>query len=327
MPSDNGPEELQKIVDSLRSARADLEQKLEQANNEISAHEGLLNMAMEDMKRLYDDLLSAQSRLMQADKLAAIGLLAAGIMHEINNPMACVSGTISMLHEHVAAFKASAEANAELRNAVVAGDRNRALEALKNAEETDKRVRLDYVLNDIPELLRTCMTGLTSIEKIVKSLRTFSRSDKGVMVPEDIHAVIDSVIDIVWNQIKYKAELVKSYADLPKVTCNAQQIGQVFVNLLVNASHAIREDGKITLRTYSDDGYLRVDVEDTGSGIPPEVMPRIFETFFTTKEAGKGTGLGLSISMDIVKKHNGTLTVRSQPGEGTCFTVSLPLGP
>jgi len=263
--------------------------KLEGTHIELEAHEGLLRFAMDDMRRIYEDLMKAQAQLLQADKLATIGLLTAGIIHEINTPLMASQGFLTLLNEDIS------------------------------------RVEKKFDSETVREMFQHCLDALKKISYIVNHIKTFSRSDKGVMGLEDVNKVIESVITLVWNQIKYRMELRREYGQVPRVNCNAQQLGQVFLNLLVNATQAIKDKGVITLRTYSKDGFVCAEVRDTCAGIPNEILPKIFEPFFTTKEAGEGTGLGLSISYDIIKKHHGNIEVESETGKGTVFKVSLPI--
>ncbi len=266
--------------------REALKAELERVRGELEAHEGLVRLAMDDMRHLYEDLLSSQVRLLQADKLAAIGILTAGIVHEIKNPLMFTHGNVWLLQE-----------------------------GLKSGS----------LPPNAPQLLEEALVGLDRIMTIVQDVRTFSRSDKGRSAPEDLNRLLESVIRIVWNEIKKKAELRREFGVLGPVTCNAQQIGQVFLNLLVNASQAIEGQGVITVRTRpAASGGAVVEIQDTGKGMTPEVQARLFEPFFTTKGAEEGTGLGLSISADILKRHGGRISARSAPGEGTTFTVELP---
>jgi two-component system NtrC family sensor kinase len=192
------------------------------------------------------------------------------------------------------------------------------------------QLKLDYVQRDVHQLITECVDGAERVMKIVRDLKNFSRSDTDECEPTDLNSCLDSTINIVSNEIKYVADLKQVYGDLPKLCCNAQQINQVALNLLINAAHAVaatyrEEPGLITVKTWADQDNVWFSVSDTGCGIPAEVGSRIFEPFFTTKEVGKGTGLGLSISYEIIKKHGGELSVESLVDEGTTFTVRLPL--
>jgi two-component system NtrC family sensor kinase len=192
-------------------------------------------------------------------------------------------------------------------------------------------LKLEYVMRDISVLVEESNEGIDRIKRIVQDLRTFSRADSSAIASADLNSCMDSTINIVINEIKYAAELKREYGDLPKVSCNAQQINQVFMNLLINAAHAIQakgdEIGEIVIRSWCDQDSVFVSVSDTGCGIAPKNCTRIFDAFYTTKEIGKGTGLGLSISSGIIRKHDGEITLSSEVGVGSTFTIRLPLQP
>ena len=190
--------------------------------------------------------------------------------------------------------------------------------------EQRKRLKIDYILEDTPQLIAESQDGAQRVRKIVQDLKSFSRVDESEHKRVDLNECLDSTINIAWNEIKYVASLDREYGDIPPVQCYPQQLNQVFMNLLVNAAHAIEGQGTIRVRTWQEGDTICVAVSDTGCGIPAENLKRIFEPFFTTKDVGKGTGLGLSISYDIVKKHNGEMLVESEVGKGTTFTVRLP---
>lgn len=310
---------------AAKARLGETEKKLAQTRIELDAHEGLLRLAMEDMRKMYEDLLETQSRLLQADKLSAIGLLTAGVVHELVNPLACAQGTVSVLGNFSAAFSKLTGAGAALRKAVETGEKpEEARRLAREFEALERELDAAYLAKNIPELLSLSRQSLESMSRLLQSLRAFSRSDKGVVGPADLNRVLDGVVDIAWIHMKYKARLNKEYSQIPPVRCNAQQIGQVFMNLLVNAAQAVDKDGLVTLKTFREGNEVRVSVRDNGCGIPPEIQKKIFEPFFTTKPADKGTGLGLSICADIVKRHGGRIDVESEPGRWTCFTVSLP---
>ena len=191
--------------------------------------------------------------------------------------------------------------------------------------ENRKSLKIDYVLQDMGNLVRESLDGSERVRKIVQSLKSFSRVDETEYKVADINAGIESTINIVWNELKYKATVKKEYGDIPMTKCNPGQLNQVFMNMLVNAVNAIGERGEITVKTWTGNGDINISITDTGCGIPAENIKRIFEPFFTTKEVGKGTGLGLSIAYDIVKKHNGKIKVDSEVGKGTTFTVIIPV--
>lgn len=277
-----------------------------------------------ERKQTEEHLREIQAQLLQNEKMASIGQLSAGIAHEINNPMGFINSNLGTLEKYVDKFDRYIGTLEPLVQACADEQHWQAVQALR------KELKLDYVLRDIHQLLEESADGASRVMRIVQDLKTFSRSDTAQIARAELHQCIDSTINIIWNQIKYVAELHKEYGDLPKVPCNVQQINQVFMNLLVNACHAIQGKeldtlGTITVRTWSDADTAYIAVSDTGCGISKEVQRRIFEPFYTTKEVGKGTGLGLSISHEIIKKHGGELTVASEVGKGTTFTIQLPL--
>ena len=179
--------------------------------------------------------------------------------------------------------------------------------------------------DDIGNLLKESRDGTENMRKIVAELCAFASPDKEANVPVDLEALMESMLSIAKNEIKYKAQLRKNYSKVPSVNCNPQKIGQVFVNLLTNAAHAIKDKGFITVRIYAKDRYAYVDISDTGCGIPAENLTKIFDPFFTTRPVGSGVGLGLSVSYDIVKKHGGTIFFSSIVDRGTTFSVKLPM--
>ena len=195
------------------------------------------------------------------------------------------------------------------------------LQALKT------KIDLEFLKEDIPVLMRESKEGIVRVRKIVQDLKDFSHVDAGQeWVWANLIQGIDSTLNVVNNEIKYKADVVRDYGDMPDIECLPSQINQVVMNLVVNAAHAIgSERGTITIRTGVDGDDVWFEVADNGSGIPKDILSRIFDPFFTTKPVGKGTGLGLSLSYGIVQKHHGRLEVTSEVGKGTCFRVTLPI--
>jgi two-component system NtrC family sensor kinase len=191
-----------------------------------------------------------------------------------------------------------------------------------------KRLKIDHILDDAHQLIVESQDGAGWVRRIVQDLKSFSRVDQAETAFADLNEALETTINIAWNELKYVAELRKEFGDIPKVKCFPQQLNQVFLNLLVNAAHAMEgQQGTITVKTALADAgdVVVVSISDTGCGMTEEVRKRIFEPFYTTKEVGKGTGLGLSISYDIIKKHGGSIEVQSEPGRGTTFTIELPV--
>jgi len=276
-----------------------------------------LNAAMQRMNASLED---AQNQVIQAEKLASIGQISAGVAHEINNPVAFVLSNLTSLESYV-------EQICELLNRYVEGERS--LSPLPPALASARALRaakdFDFLRGDIVTLLAESRDGLMRVKRIVQDLRDFSRggADETWQVV-DLHACLDSTLNIVRNEIKYKASIARSYGDLPAIACLPSRLNQVFLNLLVNAGHAINAGGTITVSTGVAGEEAWVRIADTGCGIAPEHLNRIFEPFFTTKPVGQGTGLGLSVSYSIVRKHGGRIEVDSVVGEGSVFRIVLP---
>lgn len=267
------------------------------------------------IKRLED----AQGQLLQSEKLASVGQLAAGVAHEINNPIGFINSNLGSLKKQVADLLSVIAAYERAEPALASSP-----ELLAAIGEAKAAADLDFLRDDIQSLIAESLDGAHRVKKIVDNLKDFSRVDSAEWQHANLEQGLESTLNIVWNELKYKAEVVRQFAGLPEVECIASQINQVFLNLLVNAAHAIETRGTITLRTGFDDHVVWIEVEDTGKGIKPEHMGRIFEPFFTTKPVGQGTGLGLSLAYGIVQRHRGQLEVRSELGRGTVFRLTLP---
>lgn len=272
--------------------------------------------------KLEEYLREMQTQLLQNDKLATIGQLAAGVAHEINNPMGFIGSNLVTLGKYIEKYESYIGLLERQIRTGSPGELPEQVQAMRRS------LKLDYVMNDISILLDECGEGIDRVNRIVQDLRTFSHADTSSMVAADLNKCIESTINLVINELKYAAELKREYGDLAKITCNVQQINQVLMNLLINAVHAIQvkgeEVGEIVIRTWCDNKNAFVSVSDNGCGIPPENCAKIFDAFYTTKEVGKGTGLGLSISSGIIRKHGGEIMVSSEVGQGTVFTVRLP---
>lgn len=269
-----------------------------------------------EQAELIKKLEEAHHQLLQSEKMASIGSLAAGVAHEINNPIGFVASNTGNLEHYINDLFILIDAyRAELLTYT----------ATPKTDALAKSLDLDFLRLDIKNLLAENLDGIGRVKRIVQDLKDFSHVDHGEWVLANLHQGLDSTLNIVNNELKYKATVEKKYGNIPPIYCIASQLNQVFMNLLVNAAHAIESNGKITIETGQKNDMVYVAIRDTGKGIPKENLPRIFDPFFTTKPVGKGTGLGLSLSYGIVKRHNGKITVDSVPGQGTCFTVWLPV--
>ena len=304
---------------------------LEVTVDPILSEKGLMTGAVHivrdvtENRRAEESFREMQAQMMQNDKLATIGQLAAGVAHEINNPIGFVGSNMATLAKYIEKYNRYIHLLEQEMRACSSGNLPEQIQTLRQS------LKLDYVMRDISVLVDESNEGIERVKRIVQDLRTFSRADSSAVGSADLNGCMDSTINIVINEIKYAAELRREYGDLPKVHCNAQQINQVFMNLLINAAHAIQakgeEVGEIVVRTLCDGDNVFVSVSDNGCGIEPGNCSKIFDAFFTTKEVGKGTGLGLSISSGIVRKHGGEISVTSEVGVGSTFTVRLPIKP
>ena len=271
-------------------------------------------------------LEAAQSQMLQTEKLASIGQLAAGVAHEINNPIAFVSSNLTALDGYMQDLWAVLDAYAGATPLIA-----RDAQALSAIESICQERDIAFVREDSVELLAQSRDGLLRVKAIVQNLKDFSRVDQSQWQVANLHDGLDSTLNLVAAQLRAKAEVVRDYGDLPALLCAPGQLNQVFMNLLVNAAQAIEHYGVITVRTgRGDDGldpdqWGWVEVQDTGCGIAQHQMHRLFEPFYTTKIVGQGTGLGLSLCFGIVQHHGGRIEVHSQPGQGARFRVVLPL--
>jgi signal transduction histidine kinase len=325
------------VNDAYKSADADrllIERSLDLMSKELTeANTGLRSELMERQRTelalkkekeeqlaLIRKLEQAHSQLLQSEKMASIGQLAAGVAHEINNPIGFVYSNLGTLEKYVRDIFGLIELYEQAESAITDP------EVLKRLREAKNKLDFSFLKTDLGALMDESKDGITRVKVIVQSLKEFSHAD----VTDEwrfssLRAGLDSTLSIVNNEIKYKANVIREFGDIPDVECLPSQLNQVFMNLLVNAAHAIEEHGTITVRTGKEGDEVWVDIVDTGHGIPPEHLQKIFDPFFSTKPVGKGTGLGLSLSYGIVQKHHGRFEVKSEVGKGTTFRVWLPV--
>jgi len=302
----------------LAETNLGLEQNVAERTRELTVANERLAAEQKELTGLLKKVEEAQNQILQSEKMAAIGQLAAGVAHEINNPVGFVNSNLGTLKNYVASLLDLIDAYEQCEaEQAIRSDRLAAAKA---------GIDLDFLRQDIVALLGESRDGLDRVKKIVQDLKDFSHVDEAELQDADLNAGLESTLNVVWNELKYKADVVRQYGELPPVRCVPGQLNQVFMNLLVNAAQAIEQHGTITLRSGSEGDQVWIEVTDSGRGMTPEVQKRVFEPFFTTKPVGKGTGLGLSLAYDIiVKKHGGSIDLESAPGQGTTFRVRLPV--
>ena len=319
----NNDELLAKVRASIRIRQ--LQRELEESNKRLTHLNRELQRTMEDLKKANREIKEAQAQLLQQEKMASIGQLAAGVAHEINNPIGFIHSNLSVLEDYITDLMQFFEKYKELKAAIANGDKAGVAAFLRELIRIEKKIDLNFILNDFEKIVRESMDGAERVKVIVQDLKDFSHIDQAEVKYFNVNEGIESTLNIVWNEIKYKAKVIKEYGQIPEIRCFPMQLNQVFMNLLVNAAQAIDKDGIIRIKTFATDTHVVVEISDNGCGIPEEIRSKIFDPFFTTKEVGKGTGLGLSTAYNIIKKHNGEIEVDSEVGKGTRFTIRLPL--
>ncbi len=300
---------------SLQAKLMEYTQNLEKL---VEARTGEMQERNRRLEETLKQLNSTQVQLLQSEKMASIGQLAAGVAHEINNPIGFVNSNLSTLKKYLLNLRDYCRGV----DKILDGGGEDSMEELRRIRKFKK---IDFILEDVSMVIEESIEGTERVKTIVQDLKDFSHQDRGKLTEYDLNKGIRSTLNIVWNELKYKAEVVQDLGDLPLLRCYPQQINQVMMNLLVNAAHAIEGKGQITVRSHAAEDSIVVEISDTGTGIPPENLQKIFEPFFTTKEVGKGTGLGLSLSYRIVERHGGTISVESEVGAGTTFRITLPV--
>jgi two-component system NtrC family sensor kinase len=264
------------------------------------------------------NLKLAQSQLVQSEKMASVGVLTAGIAHELNNPINFMSGNVFPLQQDLNEVFSVLEKYDEVIRSKNLEEHFKELEAMK------KEMDLSYLIQEIQSLMKGIEVGANRSVEIIKGLRSFSRLDDEVSQFYNIHDGIDSTLVLLHNKIRDKITVRKDYDDFDGLECYPSKLNQVFMNILTNSIQAMEEGGELFIQTVSSAIGVKIIIKDIGKGMSPEVKEHIFEPFYTTKEVGQGTGLGLSISYGIIEKHNGNIDVISEPGKGTEFIISLP---
>jgi two-component system NtrC family sensor kinase len=313
--------ELEELVAKRTSQLEQAKLRLEEDIRKREAAEAELLRRNNELTVLNAQLSMAQEQLVQSEKLASIGQLAAGVAHEINNPIGYIFSNFETLGNYIARMLSMFETYEEAEASIDSAD------VLARVRAKRAGIDLAFLIEDIPVLMAESREGISRVRKIVQNLKDFSRVDANQEWQwANLHNGIDSTLNIVSNEVKYKADVIKEYGDIPEIECLPSHVNQVIMNIVVNGAHAITgERGRITIRTGSAGPNVWIEISDTGAGIPKEILSRIFDPFFTTKPIGSGTGLGLSLSYGIIQKHHGQIEVRSEPDCGTTFRITLPI--
>ncbi len=280
------------------------------------------------LEAAYKELRETQARLIQVGKMSAVGQLAAGVAHEINNPIGFVSSNLRTLSDYQNDINKLFEHYRQLITNLkdTAKDLPFSIgEKIDQIATLEKEIDIDFIVDDVMNLVGECKDGTERIKKIVLDLKDFAHPGEDRMCVADINKGIESTLNVVWNELKYKVVVTKDYGDLPLVECYSQQLNQVFMNILVNAAQAIEKQGEIRISTRDIGDSIEIKISDTGTGIPKKNLSKIFDPFFTTKDVGKGTGLGMNVAYNIIQKHKGTIDIDSAVGKGTTFTIRIPV--
>ncbi len=301
----------------LEEINRNLEGKIAERTRELSTANQELHQRHQQVEAAYQELARAQEQLVHSEKMASLGLLVAGVAHELNNPISYVHSNLEFIEDYTERLAGMIETCSDAEHPDDPGRRR--------SEERKEIARFETTLKTLRELIASCKEGTERVKKIVLDLRVFSRTDDIGLVLADLHEGIESTLNLLAKQYKDRIIVRRDYGCLPLVECYPGQINQVFMNLLQNAAQAIPNQGDVWIKTVADGDRVRIAIKDNGMGIPEDRLSRIFDPFFTTKPVGAGTGLGLSISYGIIEKHGGKIRVTSKVDEGTEFTIELPI--
>ena len=288
--------------------------------------EDKLRESHQKLRLALSELQEHKDRIVQSEKMASIGQLAAGVAHEINNPIGFVTSNLGTLSEYTETMATLIQLYR--KQAALPADSHREREELRGQiDQVHADEDVEFILSDLNNVLKETMEGLVRVSEIVQNLKSFAREDRSGHSRHDINGGIEAMIKVVWNELKYRCRLDLDLGEVPPVLGHGGKINQVVMNMMVNAAHAMPQEGGIlTIGTRQVEDNVVITVADNGCGMDETVLSRIFDPFFTTKEVGSGTGLGLSISHGIIQDHGGHIDVDSTPGVGTTFTIILPVG-
>ena len=285
-------------------------------SEKVALRERALKESYEKLSNINNELKQSESQLVQSEKMASIGVLAAGVAHEINNPIGFIRSNLEVLEDYFSDI----EKYYHEFNDTLASEEDK-----ENHKKLAKKYELEFLFDDTPPLIKSSISGVDRVSEIVKNLKTFARIDQVEKALTDINEGLSATLNMVHNELKYNCKVHVELQTLPRVHVFPGKLNQVFMNLLINAGQSITGKGDIYVRTFVDEGNIVIEIEDTGSGIDSAYIGQIFTPFYTSKPIGQGTGLGLSISHQIIEQHNGKITVKSEVGKGSCFSVYIPI--
>jgi signal transduction histidine kinase len=313
---ENGNEHTALQSDLRFSEFASLFQQFNQMGEKVAKREKALKLSYEQISNTNEELKQSESQLVQSEKMASIGVLAAGVAHEINNPIGFIRSNLEVLEDYFSDI----EKYYHDFNETLSSEEDK-----ENHKRLAKKHELEFLFKDSPPLIKSSISGVDRVTEIVKNLKTFARIDLPEKALIDINEGLSATLNMVHNELKYCCKVHVDLQPLPQVHAFPGKLNQVFMNLLINAGQSISGKGDVFVRTFIDDGSIVIEIEDTGSGIDPAKLAQIFTPFYTSKPVGEGTGLGLSISHQIIEQHDGKIIVRSELGKGSCFSVYIPI--
>ncbi|MCJ8500365.1 ATP-binding protein [Desulfatitalea alkaliphila] len=321
---------LSRQVQERTAELAAVNRRLQDENDERLQAEATLTRTNQELAHALTALKQSQTRIMQSEKMASLGQLAAGVAHEINNPAGFISSNLHTLAEYHGDLQAFTSACGDLRGCLLQADVAAALppkvqQKLAATVDLAETLDLAYIMEDMGALIAESREGTDRIRRIVDDLKTAIHPGDEIPTPTDLHAILDAAVNLIRHDTRDRIDIQQDYGALPALNAYPQRLHQVFLNLLVNAAQAIAGQGIITIRTCREDDQAVIRIEDSGSGIAADHLAKIFDPFFTTKPVGAGTGLGLKVVYDIVQNHGGTIAVENTRATGTTFAVRLPL--
>lgn len=310
-------------------SRAEYQQQLEQLNvdleNRVQRRTEQLSSKNSEIKVAYEQLKNTQAQLLQSEKMASLGQMAAGVAHEINNPIAFVKSNFSTLQQYIEVYKTVTDSYRELIREIKKCDLPVIEASISQIEAYEQQEDIDFINEDAKELVLDSTSGIDRVRAIVQGLKNFSHVDQAEQQEADINDCLEETLKMAQPQLKDGCIIHKNLQALPKIYCNPGKLNQVFMNLIINAGQAIEADGEISISSCVDGDNVLITIADTGKGIDPEHISKLFDPFFTTKPVGEGTGLGLSISHGIIQEHHGSIDIDSELGNGARFFIRLPV--